>query len=293
MEKLTWFPADGSETITFSANDEEFMLKSLEGVGDTSVDPVSDKGPLQLGETFLTPRVDPKTITIQVGVLGDTPEEHMLLRQKLSGAMVVMMGQALELSEPGVLRYERYNLPPLEIEAVPVDSPSYTRRGGPANTVADIELWCPFPYWRSTEDSTRIIEEVGGVEYSLSYPLEYTEIRRAALIENEGTAPVQPRFIIHGEIVNPVILNVTTGQALELETSIGSGERVEIDTRFGRKSVKKYSEENEESNAFPSLILDNSEFFALERGVNEITLEGSPNVDGQLVVSWRELVGGV
>lgn len=293
VERLTWTPADNLDSLIFSAESETFLLRRLEGTGQTMASPVSDKGPFQLGETFLTPNIAPRMIIAEVAVLGATVTEHLQLRETMAGSMAAQMGSPLLRSKLGVLMYERPGSLTLFIDALPVNSPSFRREGGPATSVADIEFWCPFPYWRRENDEVVAVDSVGGVTYPLEYELAYTEVIQAARIDNEGSASASPKFTIQGEIVNPVIVNETTSEELEFNVSLAESESLEIDTAFGQKSVVHVDALGERTDAFDTLVLDNAVFFQLPRGITDFTLTGDPDVSGALLVSWRELVGGV
>lgn len=89
-------------------------------------------------------------------------------------------------------------------------------------------------------------------------------------ITNGGDVETWPTWIIQGPGSNIYLRNLTTGDLINVNTTLGVGETINIDTRQGKKSVVKGSS----TNLYSSLSSD-SNLWSLQPGGNEIRIEMS------------------
>jgi hypothetical protein len=104
-------------------------------------------------------------------------------------------------------------------------------------------------------------------------------------VTNQGDAPAWPRLLLHGELVNPVVWNVSTGQRLALHTTIFDGETVTLDGR-ARTAV---SDGPSGGNRYHTIDRSVSDWWQLHPGDNLIRLlaDGAgPN--GHATVVWND-----
>ncbi|MEU3783400.1 hypothetical protein [Streptomyces sp900129855] len=120
-------------------------------------------------------------------------------------------------------------------------------------------------------------------ETSLALPLDQAD--RPGRIVNDGDVAAWPTLRINGPITHPSIWNTVTGQRLELDIVLRSGEYVDITTRPGTRWVLRNGTTNDADALAPTSRLDR---FAIPPGPSEIAWSGTdPTGTSSLAVSWR------
>lgn len=128
----------------------------------------------------------------------------------------------------------------------------------------------------------------GGLVFPLVFPLVFTgpaATPSGITVTNQGDAPAWPRLLLHGELVNPVVWNVSTGQRLALHTTIFDGETVTLDGRARTAAVDGPSG----GNRYHTIDRSVSDWWQLHPGDNLIRLlaDGAgPN--GHATVVWND-----
>lgn len=156
---------------------------------------------------------------------------------------------------------------------------------GPNLQRAPVLFWAADPYWYAV--SEEIAEYSIGASTSSWFPifplrLGTSELFTDATVVNVGDVDAWPTWQITGPGSTIILRNVTTGQLLELSTTL-VGETVTIDTRPGAKSVVL----SDGTNLFGSLS-DASALWSFVRGANNIRIEMSGATDDSRVrLSWK------
>lgn len=124
-------------------------------------------------------------------------------------------------------------------------------------------------------------------EAGLEIPEEGIEFSRAEAemtISNEGdiVADTLVRFV--GSAISPYVKNVTTGQRMEVNRTLGETDVLEINSATGK--VEIIAADGTRSNAF-NYVTDASEFITLARGTNTIQF-GSSGGAGYLKIGGVE-----
>ncbi|MFZ4452091.1 phage distal tail protein [Salibacterium aidingense] len=278
------------DTIEFSQN-TAFRATNIEGFGDTRLSELTQRAPYQVGDSLLGARAQSRRPSMTVYIKAYTREQLYALRNDLSRAMMITPAKPGEESDIGILRCHRDGLPTVELEAMPVQSPQFGTISG--NQVpADLEFYCPHPYWREIQDSFIEMVESGGFEFPMEMPLEMATFNLQQEIENQGDVPVHPFFRIYGAVTQPRLINLTTGEMIEISGSVAEGEYIEIQTAFGRKRIERVQNGTRE-NAMHRLNINDSTFFQLQRGINTIRFEADQNTSGRALIYWRARYGGV
>lgn len=121
------------------------------------------------------------------------------------------------------------------------------------------------------------------VESSLPLPLDQAD--RPGRIVNDGDAAAWPTLRIEGPVSGPKVWNTVTGQTLELDVTLRTGEYVEMSTRPGTRWVLRNGRTNAAGALTPSSRLDR---FTIPPGPSEIAWSGAdPTATSHLTVSWR------
>ena len=278
------------DSIEFS-KETAFRVKETEGFGDTRLTELTQRAPYQVGQSFLGARAQSRNPVMVVDVSASSREELLKKRNELSRALMITPAEPGQETDIGILRVYREGMPTVELEAMPRESPQFGPMTG-YNVEADIEFYCPHPYWREISDTNIELEEDGGFTFPMEMPLEMTTFNIEQEIENQGDVPASPLLRIYGVCTQPRIINVTTGEMIEINGDVKDGEYIEIQTAFGQKRITSVNG-TERTNAMSRLNLDVSTFFQLQRGINLIRFEADQNISGRALVYWRARYGGV
>lgn len=126
-----------------------------------------------------------------------------------------------------------------------------------------------------------------GLVFPLTFPLSFGTVGSSGTgtATNTGSAPTHPVLVITGPVVRPLIVNSTTGAALEFDITLVAGEQLVIDTSagtvlLGGTGSRLYTLTD---------IAVPVESFVLARGDNALSLRGLsfPAPGASLGVTWR------
>ncbi len=164
--------------------------------------------------------------------------------------------------------------------------------------VFTITLFCPNPYWSDT--STTLTQFAGG-SAALHFPLpafSATDERwlwpiLLGKIATLGVSCVQNdsdtecgliwESAASGEVVNPSLVNVDTGEYMKLALVMQAGDILRVTTAYGNKRVRLLRD-GVDTNAYKCVALG-STFFPIHKGANNLSLRvesGSNYLDCQI-----------
>jgi hypothetical protein len=97
-------------------------------------------------------------------------------------------------------------------------------------------LWAGDPRGYSTATktgSTAFPSTTGGMTWPATWPAAWTAVVSSGLMQlvNDGNDIAWPTWRIDGPVVNPSIVNVDTGEAMNFDITLAAGEWLTIDTR--------------------------------------------------------------
>lgn len=126
---------------------------------------------------------------------------------------------------------------------------------------------------------------VANFEFPLEIPVGGLEMgyRSKSLIANvfnEGqqSTGMVIRFTARGSVVNPSLINVNTYESIKLNFTMLSGDKVEINTYRGRRSII-LTRDNVETTIFNTLDFDTSKFLQLAVGDNLFRYDAEAGID--------------
>ncbi|MGW0920079.1 phage distal tail protein [Streptomyces sp. NPDC002755] len=127
---------------------------------------------------------------------------------------------------------------------------------------------CPSPYWIGGDVTHTWKLSVGGDFYPF-LPLEVgdSQVLGAVTVDNVGDDRAFPVWTIKGPATSVTLTNSTSGQTLVLTRTITGTDTIIIDTRERQQTALL----NGATNLWPNLS-DASELWALDEGVNDLTL---------------------
>ena len=154
---------------------------------------------------------------------------------------------------------------------------------------AQIVVLCPKPYLNGSEINEQIFSNIDPLfEFPFSIPAEgvpFSEVllyvEKSILNFGDIVTGVLIKINALGIIENPKIYNVETREHMILNTNLLRGDVVEINTRFGEKSITLIRDGVESS--IVGSLEDGSTWFQLEVGDNVFTLNADSGVENMFV----------
>lgn len=298
--RVAYYSPNGEAPIEFGY-DPPYGLVKVSGLGRNAATPATVRGPGQRGTTLRDIVINEKVVTMTITVLDVTGDEDTYwgLRAHLERILTVEPGDFGDVPDIGLLRFYRDgSMPVLELPAVPRESPQYTAEG-PYWTDADLEFVCPSPFPRETQDRSFNLAGAGGFEFPVAgidyvtAGIEFPSYNFSADVLNGGDVEA-PIFIqIFGEVTNPIVKNDSTGKEIRHTGVVAAGDRLEISTRYGEKTVEYVTAAGVRTNAMASINHDVSRFWTLRPGFNRVSFSASVNNAGYANVYWRQHFGGI
>jgi len=282
MEKITFINSKGRSLEL--GNDGPFILTKIEGTGAVNVNIQSQKSPFQDGETYLGNTLEPRSIPIEITLLGENETDIADKRSKLLQIFNPKLGQ-------GRLIYEFGNIK-REIKAIPELAPVFPHAGDFSDTMQPglIQFYCSNPFWIDEfETSEEIVTWIGGMRFPLRLPTRFAmKGPKKINIINNGDVETPVRIEFKGPATNPKIINHTTGEYIKVNRILTSEDLLIITTEFGNKRVEINGQ-----NVFNWIDL-NSAFWQLEVGDNIIEYTSDDEVESASVkIVYRNRFIGV
>lgn len=216
-------------------------------------------------------------IAISGSVFGRTVEEYFTNKRNLITAfnkesddwfvVTLWNGQSRRI------RAKAIKLPEMPIRAAEIDHSEFR-----------VEVICEDPYWRDTEEDEllAVLSQPSGLVIPFTIPatMGQSDSSNTVTIENTGDVDVYPYIKITGTVANPKVTNITTGEEFEIETTIASGEYVELFVDQTGKVVLLNS-----TTKYWQYLTGN--FIKIARGVNQLVFNAnSYNAEAQLLVRY-------
>lgn len=136
------------------------------------------------------------------------------------------------------------------------------------------------PFWYDSSTIVKTFTTGQQATFFPFFPIRLTSsiIFADIVIDNLGDVETYPEWIIRGPGNGVVIRNFTTGEIVNINVSLDLGETIIINTKPGKKSVKK----GDGTNLFGSQT-DDSSLWSLQPGQNSIRIELSNATADSLV----------
>lgn len=276
MQKVTFTNSRG-DSIEL-AYQSPFFLNKIEGLGDVDADIQNQKAPGQDGSTHIATTLAERFISMEVVILKDLQNN----RQLISKVFNPKLGE-------GILVYEN-DVVKREIKAIPEHVPTFPDvRPSPVKT-ATIDLICNNPFWLTEEKVHQLVVWEGGFKFPLKLPTKmgFMSSSKAKTLVNDGDDETPINVVFNGPATSPIkIINVTTGEYIEVNQNLLAGEKIEINTAFGQKRVTKILSDGSKLNAFHYITLGSS-FFNLIVGNNIIDYSTGADYERAAVqIAWH------
>lgn len=137
--------------------------------------------------------------------------------------------------------------------------------------VAQVSLFCPDPRFYDLTSSTLSLTPglPSGRTYNRTYNLTYGggSLTSSGTLNNIGWATTNPSIRITGPAVNPVLTNVTTGQSITINYTLGTSDVVVIDLNLKTVTLNGTSARN--------ILANSSQWFSAPPGQTQLSFSAT------------------
>lgn len=268
--------------------DGPHVLERLDGVSGLNALATTSRAPGQDGETWMSSRMPMRTITLTGAVMG-AGDELGTRRSWLMRVTNPRLG-------PGMLTVTAHRRT-RRIAAYVDGAPMMDETMGLPWQRYTMSLACPMPYWEDDQDSVLYMRrQVGGLRFPLSLPTYFARVNvtQQYLARNLGDVDCPLVMEFAGGAINPSLTNLTTGEAIIINTTIPADHRLIVSTGYGDKRAVLHNDlTGEETNAMMHLDLS-SVFFALRVGDNYLTYSADVGAaEADVSARWRMRYAGI
>ncbi|MEY9096290.1 phage tail family protein [Paenibacillus sp. RC84] len=272
MRRIIFTNAAGDSILL--GNSTPYMITKLEGTGAVQSNIQMLKSPFQDGATFIGTTLEHREITIEAAIV---PKEDVAERRR---KLIQILNPKLGT---GILRHEN-EAGTLDIKAIADQSPVFPDRQQKGIYQRFlINFVCPDPAWYDPKkERIKLASFVGGFNFPFRFPINFGRVGQFLKIQNKGDLDTPVFITFAGPLRNPVLENRTIGKKIIIKQDIPEGERLEINTAFGQKSVVRIQANGNRSNAF-HWVSPESQFWQLIPGVNEISYASTEEAENAAV----------
>jgi hypothetical protein len=268
---------------------------TFDGFGMPPLRRLSERGPMQDGDTDIGFRLDPRTIRLQVQLYGLTNTGLHERRESLLG--VLKPGAA---ADPVKLRYTYPTGVTRQIDVHASGGMTFSAESRLRTYMSEvIELRASDPTWYDPTGASVQFAQTGGgtampvpILFPVTFGASTLDITQLVSLGGNNAWVTYPIIYATGPVTNLVITNTTTGRKLDFTGStIGAGVTYTIDTRYGYKTIIDSSAVNRIS----QLTTDSDiASWSLQPGNNSLRAVGtSVNSATSIVIQYNQRYIGV
>ncbi|WP_026908958.1 phage tail family protein [Paucisalibacillus globulus] len=285
MRRLKYLNSKG-ESIEFYQT--PFLIESLIGVGEVDADVQGHRAPYQDGDTYIDTILQPRYPTLEGAITSTDLLTIKEYRKQILRVCNPKLGIGkIILEMDGDIK---------EILGTLDGVPTFPEKGSNVYQKFMITWKCPNPYWKSLETITEPLSAfVPKFKLPFRFPVKFGERGSEARLMNDGDVPTPIEIVFNGPATRPTIINRTTGEFIRIDKELLVGERLIINTAFGRERRVAIDKGNGVlENAWGYIDIWESTLFQLDVGENIIEYDAVAS-GGQAIVtiSYRTQYVGV
>lgn len=284
FEKLIYTNERG-ESIEFSADSPYFVnvANDVKGISDIRNTLYTSSSMGQHGETYIGQKIEARDIDIKGSINKRDKDRVLELRRKAQKVLNPELRATLTYVYKDFVRV---------IDCKVDNAPVFSRKK--VFNDFTIQLSCPSPFWRETqEDKKDIASWIAKLEFELEIPEDegiefgYREPNVIVDVYNEGDVETGMRieFRATGTLSKPILLNVDTGEYIQVNTELQAGDIVTINTEYGSKGATLQRGGNI-TDYFRFIDVD-STFMQLQIGDNVFRYDAESGVDALEVTLYH------
>ena len=276
-----YFVNELEQKIDFSLKGAMPIIKA-DGINGHDIEVSEVQGLNQIGTSVTSTTVKSKTISL-MGYIKDNVTRN---RRDLINVMRPQMKGTLYTEIEGIT----YGLD-VVIKQTPIIG------AGTSYMPFEVDLLAPYPYWKkgkskSATATTFVPLFQFPVNYSNEFKFSNLVVKEFIEAQNLGNEKSSFTAIIRakGNIQNPKLLNVMTGEYIKLKYNMSTNEEITITTGYNNKKIVS----NTKGNLFKYLDLANSTFFLLDPGEVKIRLDADLNRElTDVTIIFDEVVSSI
>ena len=236
-ERLIYTNANG-EALEFSIMSDFYVnvSKDVTGISDVKNTLYTTSSMGQHGETFISQTINSRDIDI-TGVINRTDKDSTLTLRR---AMQRVLNPELDATLTYI--YGTF----VKVIDVKIDNAPVFKRGKVFEQFT-IQLMCPSPFWHDEKETRQDIASwVGSFHFALEIPADegivfgYRQPSVIVDVYNEGDVATGMRvaFKATGTVTNPLLLNINTGEYIQVNATLHAGDVVTVNTEYGSKGAE-------------------------------------------------------
>ena len=230
LSKIFKYVNENGESITFTY-DAGFLINKPVGIDSLTVNLSQAVGINQVGATVESVNVQPRPVTISGKLVGEFQASNK--------------DRLLSVVRPDLKA--RLYADDYYLEVYPTVTPTIEPKVSFAKF--QFSLLADYPYWQKDENVKTVLSGLNYLfrfPWNLSRPYQFAELMETQFINvpNYGQLPVPLKvtFFARGEVLNPKITNVNTGEFLLVNKELHAGERVVVDITHDKTFVTSTSD---------------------------------------------------
>lgn len=269
-----------SQGIETSLSDGSLcFVRDHEGLGMQPRHDITQRGPMEHGETYNDYRLDPRDIDLLIYLIGNNATRTAARRQVL-GLFHPDYLSTLRCDTPNGLR-------DIDVQFKGNGSAPSTERW-PNLEFLRLKFSAKKPFYDPNGTTVPFAQVSGGGAFLVptSVPTTFggSTLNQTQVIDTTGDPAffrAEPIITITGPITDPIITNQLTGDKLDFSgTTIAGGSTYTIDTRYNRKTVTDQLGANQISKLVAGSSIAS---FDLRRGQNSISVVGTSTNSATLI----------
>lgn len=241
-EEFTLYISPDGKKYHFSTHQDKFMYP-VAGLGMAPIEYLTQRSPFQHGETLLNFFLQPRVIQLQHrrnahgrDALWDIRADTInYLRPNRQAANSLTTGVLRKIYPSGEMR----DISVLVDAGLVFDPSGGTWDEWSFQDTIRFIAFDPTFFDPTAITNTWYATEIEELEFPIEFPIEFGtgDMREAKTILYTGTWLSYPTFVITGPMTGPLIHNLTTGEIIQVNYIVSSGETVTISLEYGNKSV--------------------------------------------------------
>lgn len=274
------------ELIQFDGVKYSLLVDGLSGFAQYPVSHDSTATPGMIGELYHTSTIGRRMLSFVLMVYGADRTELEANRSAFISAINPIYGKS-------VLLWKRKDGIIVTLEVIP-DNGTPSFRNDVLGNATSWKGYCDFIafdpcYYDEVQMEATVQGYIGGFTFPFTAPFTLGTSDSLASLYNTGDTPTPCIITLNGMMEHPIVTNVTTGEFISVKQTVADGETLEINTKYGEKSVTLIDADDVETNAL-NYVTSTSKFFQLVPGLNTIRFTATTqgiNASGKLVYNPR------
>jgi len=279
--KLTW-TSPGGDSIEFSKDGNTYkLLKDYDGFSTADIAFMTTVAPFQDGVTRLDTRFNPRKISFSVMVTAPSLTD-------IQQAVLTLVRVFNPMGGPGVVAFEYEDGTVFHLNCSGTISPSPMIRGT-MHQLVRVSLVAHDPFWY-TDSKADSLGASTAATFPITFPITLAGNLAIKTLINYGDIDAAATIVITGDVSNPKVTNVTTGEYFSFTLDMDANDVLTVTTGFGNKTITYFDYSASTTvNGFQYLDAS-SVFWLLKPGENVISftyLTADPAVTATVTRSDR------